>query len=76
MAETLGFPRLTMGGWCQSGEVDLDLTAKLTMLTGANGARKTTLVSLLGRYFNWASTFVGPFFGPSRDGSPTPPGCM
>jgi len=53
------FTRLRVSGWRQFGDVDLDLTSRLTILTGANGAGKTTLVTLLGRHFNWSATFLG-----------------
>lgn len=48
-----GFQRLTLYGFRQFGLVDLDLSSRLTILTGANGAGKTTLLNILGRHFNW-----------------------
>jgi energy-coupling factor transporter ATP-binding protein EcfA2 len=53
------FVRLQVSGWRQFGDVDLDLSARLTVITGANGAGKTTLVTVLGRHFNWQSQFLG-----------------
>lgn len=58
------FSRLRVAGWRQFDQVDIDLTSRLTVLTGANGTGKTSLLALLARHFNWSSLFVGK---PSRD---------
>ncbi|MFD0812006.1 AAA family ATPase [Amycolatopsis umgeniensis] len=53
------FARIAVEDWRQFGRIDIDLSSRLTILTGANGTGKTTLVTLLGRHFNWSSAFVG-----------------
>ena len=46
-----GFQRLTLYGFRQFGLVDIDISSRLTILTGANGAGKTTLLNILGGTF-------------------------
>jgi predicted ATPase len=58
------FKRLTLSGWRQFGIVDLEFHEQLTVLTGANGSGKTSLLNILGRHFDWIVHFVGV---PSRD---------
>lgn len=59
-----GFERLTVYGFRQFGLVDIDLSSRLTVLTGANGAGKTTLLGILGQHFSWHSTLLaGPKSG-------------
>jgi predicted ATPase len=53
-----GFARLMLGGWRQFDDIDLDLSRRLTIVTGANGAGKTTILNLLIQHFGWASQFV------------------
>lgn len=53
-----GFQRLTLYGFRQFGWVDIDLSNRLTIITGANGAGKTTLLNILGRHFNWYTNFL------------------
>jgi predicted ATPase len=53
-----GFRHLAIHDWRQFHEVDLDLTKRLTILTGANGAGKTTLLSLLTQNFGWQAQFL------------------
>lgn len=53
-----GFARLTVSGFRQFGLVDIDLSNRLTILTGANGAGKTTLLNILGAHFSWHTTLL------------------
>jgi energy-coupling factor transporter ATP-binding protein EcfA2 len=52
-----GFGRLILYGFRQFGFVNIDLNNQLTVLTGTNGAGKTSLLNVLGSHFNWSSGF-------------------
>ncbi|MBY0230822.1 MAG: AAA family ATPase, partial [Gemmataceae bacterium] len=41
------FKRMTLAGWRQFGEVDIAFHPRLTVITGTNGAGKSTILSLL-----------------------------
>jgi AAA domain, putative AbiEii toxin, Type IV TA system/AAA domain len=53
------FRRLRIANWRQFREIDLEFHERLTVLTGANGAGKTTVLNLLSRHFGWQWTLVG-----------------
>ena len=53
-----GFRRLEIRGWRQFDEVELDFSRRLTIITGANGAGKTTMLTLLTQHFGWNATFL------------------
>lgn len=53
-----GFSRLQIQDWRQFASIDLEFHPRLTILTGANGAGKTSLLSILGRHFNWGRTYL------------------
>ena len=59
MADEHRFSRFELSDWRQFGQVDIDLSARLTVLTGENGTGKTTLLSMLGNHFDHYSTFLG-----------------
>jgi energy-coupling factor transporter ATP-binding protein EcfA2 len=44
--------------WRQYYDVDLTFHSRLTVLTGANGAGKTTILNLLGRFYGWNTPLV------------------
>ena len=52
------FKRLSIHGWRQYGDIDLEFHPRLTVLTGANGCGKTTILNVLNRHFGWSITFL------------------
>lgn len=52
------FKKLEIQGWRQFDNVDIEFHPRLTILTGANGSGKTTMLNLLNRHFGWQSRFV------------------
>lgn len=44
---------ITISGWRQFQNVRIDLHDRLTILTGANGAGKTTILNLIAPHFGW-----------------------
>lgn len=53
-----GFTKLDLHDWRQFDEVDIDFNQRLTILTGANGAGKTTILTLLTQHFGWMAQFM------------------
>lgn len=47
------FEKLQIDNWKQFKEIDLEFHSNLTVLTGANGAGKTTILNLLAQHFGW-----------------------
>lgn len=64
------FSRLQLWGWRQLGTVDIDLSQRLTVLTGENGAGKTSILNLFGQHFQWHQEFLA-VPGRNRDGQRT-----
>lgn len=52
------FDRLTLGSWRQFDTIDIDLSNKVTVLTGANGTGKTSILNLLSSHFGWNLSFA------------------
>ena len=52
------FKELIIEGWRQFQDIDITFHDRLTVLTGANGTGKTTLLNLLNRHFGWDLQFV------------------
>lgn len=50
------FSRLTINEWKQFDKIDIEFHPQLTVLTGANGCGKTTILNLLSRHFGWSHT--------------------
>ena len=53
------FRSIEIQDWRQFSSVDITFHEKLTVLTGANGAGKTTILNLLNRHFGWNLQLVG-----------------
>ncbi len=47
------FKNLTISEWQQFADVDITFHDRLTILTGANGSGKTTILNLLARHYGW-----------------------
>lgn len=52
------FAHLHVEPWRQFDEVDISFHPRLTIITGANAAGKTTLLNILAPHFNWSSQLL------------------
>lgn len=55
------FKRLNIKDWRQFSNIDIVFDPHLTILTGANGAGKTTILNLLSENIGWTPEFVSSF---------------
>lgn len=55
------FKRLIIKDWRQFEEIDIAFHPHLTVLTGANGAGKTTILNLLSQSIGWTPQFVSSY---------------
>ena len=53
------FKTLEVAGWRQFGSVQIEFHSRATIITGANGTGKTTLLSILSQHFGWSPRFIG-----------------
>ena len=52
------FAAINLRGWRQFQDVQIDLSKRVTIITGSNGSGKTTLLTLLSRHFGWNIQFA------------------
>ncbi len=52
------FAKLKLSGWRQFDNIDLDLSKNVTVLTGANGTGKTSILNVLSTHFGWSINFA------------------
>ena len=52
------FNAIKLSGWRQFEDVELDLSKRVTIITGTNGCGKTTILTLLSRHFGWNIQFA------------------
>lgn len=56
-----------MNEWRQFQSINLDLSKQMTIITGANGCGKTTILNVLSHHFGWDIRFVStPFMGSKK----------
>ena len=56
---TTTFKHISISDWRQYERISIDFDERMTILTGANGAGKTTILNLLSRHFGWSIDFIG-----------------
>lgn len=54
----MGFTKLILNGWRQFENIDIVFHPRLTVLTGANGAGKSTILRLLSQQFGWQNQIL------------------
>ena len=52
------FNSVSIQRWRQFRSIEIELHDRLTILTGANGAGKTTILNMLNRHFGWNTKFI------------------
>ena len=52
------FKRLELADWRQFQNVDVKLHDRLTVITGANGAGKTSLLNIFAEHFGWETPYL------------------
>jgi len=50
---TINLKQIKISNWKQFQSIEIDFHPRLTVLTGANGSGKTTILNLLAQHFNW-----------------------
>lgn len=61
------FKKITLAEWRQFSKIDIDFHPDVTIITGANGAGKSTILKLLSKHFGWHHPFLGtPFLSKER----------
>ena len=63
----LHFKEITLNGWRQFDSIHINLDSQTTVLTGANGCGKTTILNVMSRHFGWNINFTAtPFVGKKK----------
>ena len=52
------FNAIRLTGWRQFENIELDLSKRVSIITGTNGCEKTTILTLLSRHFGWDIKFA------------------
>ena len=52
------FKKLILTDWRQFKEIDIDFHARITIITGANGAGKSTILKILSQHFGWSYSLL------------------
>lgn len=60
------FKKVEINHWRQFEKIDIDLDDRVTIITGSNGAGKTTILNVLGKNFGWNTRLLAT---PARDKS-------
>lgn len=61
------FEKIILTEWRQFSKIDIDFHPNVTIITGANGAGKSTILKLLSKHFGWHHPFLGtPFLSKER----------
>lgn len=55
---SMGFSRLRISGWRQFDNIDIELHDRLTIITGANGAGKSSLIKIFSGHFGYTPNFL------------------
>lgn len=50
---------ISIESWRQFDNIKIDFHSRLTILTGANGAGKTTILNIINQHFGWQNQLVG-----------------
>jgi predicted ATPase len=53
------FKKIFIESWRQFENIEIEFHERLTILTGANGAGKTTILNILNQHFGWNTQLVG-----------------
>ena len=51
------FKKILLNDWRQFQNIDIDFHPNVTIITGANGSGKSTILKLLSKHFGWYQPF-------------------